>query len=66
MGQPNFGRPPAPLVPQHLHDDADAIDGDIAEGVHHGLQAELELELGDPLGCRWRVPLLKCITHLVC
>ena len=56
MRQPNFGRPLAPLVAQHLHDDA--VDGLENEGVHHGLQVELELKRGDPLSCRWRVPLL--------
>ena len=41
MGQPNFGRPPAPQIAQHLHDDVDVVDGDAAEGLWHGLLAEL-------------------------
>ena len=59
MRQPDFGQPPTPPVTQHLHDDADAVDGDVVEGLHHGLPVELELqpELADPLGFRWRVPL---------
>ena len=47
MRRPDFGRPPAPLMAQHLHDDA--VDGLENEGVHHGLQAELEPESSDPL-----------------
>ena len=63
MGRPNFGRPTAPPIAQHLHDDADAIDGDVAEGLQHELptkpkvEAEAELESDDPLRFRWRVPL---------
>ena len=45
MRRPDFGRPVVPLVPQHLHDDSDAIDRDVAKGLQHGLPAELELEL---------------------
>ena len=40
MGRPNFGLLLAPLVVQHSHDDADAIDGDIAKGLQHGLPIE--------------------------
>ena len=57
MGLPDFGQPPTPLIAQHLHDEVNVVDGDVAEGVHHGLLVEPEPELGDPLGCRWRVPL---------
>ena len=37
-----------PLMAQHLHDDT--VDGLENEGVHHGLQAKLKPESGDPLG----------------
>ena len=33
MGRLDFGQPVAPLVPHHLHDDGDAIDGDAAESL---------------------------------
>ena len=49
---------------QHLHDYANAIYGDVAEGLQHGLPTESEakaelvkLEPTDPLRFRWRVPL---------
>ena len=32
MEQPNFGRPPTPLITQHLHNDVDVVDGDAAKG----------------------------------
>ena len=37
MGRPDFERPATPLVPHHLHDDGDAVDGDAIEGIQHGL-----------------------------
>ena len=33
MGQPNFGRLATPLIAQHLHDYANAVDGDTIEGL---------------------------------
>ena len=55
----------APLVPHHLHDDGDGVDGDTVEGIQHGLLAEPKVETepakrdpANPLGFRWRVPLL--------
>ena len=49
---------PAPPVSHALHDDnANVIDGDVAEAIHNGLPAEPKLTL--PLGCRWRVPLTR-------
>ena len=63
MGQLDFRRPiayPAPLVAHALHDDdADVVDGDVAEAVDNGLPAEpaAEPDPALPLGCRWRVPL---------
>ena len=63
MGRPDFYRLVAylaPLVAHALHDDdADVVDGDVAEAVHYGLPVELAVELEPtlPLGCRWRVPL---------
>ena len=64
MGRLDFGRPTAPPIAQHLHDDSDVVDGGAAEGLQHGLLAEpkdeaksAELEPTDPLGFRWRVPL---------
>ena len=67
MGRPNFGRSvayPASPVPHALHDDdADVVDGDLAEALDDGLPVEptveLELESALPLGCRWRVPLTR-------
>ena len=57
MGRLDFGRPAASLIPHHLHDEGDAVDGDAVEGIHHGLPTELEvqvepleLERADPLG----------------
>ena len=54
MGQPDFGRPaayPTPPVAHALHDDdADVVDGDVAEVVDDGLLAEPEPTLS--LGCR--------------
>ena len=69
MGRPDFRRLvayPAPPFPYALHDDdADVIDGDVAEGldnglpVEHDVQPEPELEVEpEPtlsLGCRWRL-----------
>ena len=59
MGQPDFGRPSAPPVPYHLHDDGDAVDGEAVEGIQHGLPVEPEVkaESTNPLGFHWRVPL---------
>ena len=59
MGRPYSGRPTAPPVPYHLHDDDDVVDRDATEGLQHGLPAkpEVEVEPTDPLGFRWRVPL---------
>ena len=65
MGRPDFGRPaahPAPQIAHFLHDDdVDVVDGDVAEGVHDGLSAEVAVEPKPafPLGCRWRVPLTR-------
>ena len=73
MGRPNFGRLVAylaPPFPHALHDDnADVVNGDVAEGlddgllVENGVQPELEPEVEpEPallLGCRWRVPLTR-------
>ena len=33
MGRHDFGRLTAPLVPHHLHDDVDVVDGDAVEGL---------------------------------
>ena len=56
MGQPDFRRPaahPTPPVAHALHDDdADVIDGNVAE-------ATVEPELTLLLWCRWRVPLTR-------
>ena len=67
MGRPDFGRSaayPAPPVPHALHDDdADVVDGDVAEAlddglpVEHAVEPEPNPELALLLGCRWRVPL---------
>ena len=71
MGRPNFGRSaayPAPRVPHALHDDdADVVDGDLAETLDDGLQVEPAVELEPepepepeptlPLGCRCKVSL---------
>ena len=69
MGRPDFRRSatyPTPPVPQALHDDdADVIDGDLAEALDDGLpvepavEPEPEPESTLPLGCRWRVPLTR-------
>ena len=65
MGRPNFGRSvayPTPPVPHALHDDdANVVDGDLAEALDDGLPVEhaVELERALPLGCRWRVPLTR-------
>ena len=49
----SISRPP---IAHALHDDdADVVDGDVAEAVDNGLPTEPEPAL--PLGCRWRVPL---------
>ena len=48
MGPPDFGRLaayPAPPVPHALHDDnADVVDGDLAEALDDGLPVEPALE----------------------
>ena len=67
MGRLDFGRSTAylaPPVPHALHDDdADVVDGDLAEALDDGLPVEPvfepEPELALPLGCRWRVPLTR-------
>ena len=65
MGRSDFGRSaayPAPPVPHALHDDdADVIDGDLAEALDDGLPVEptVKLKRALPLGCRWRVPLTR-------
>ena len=67
MGRPDFGRSTthlAPAVPHALHDDdADVVDGDLAEALDDGLPIEPVVELEPkpalPLGCRWRVPLTR-------
>ena len=69
MGRPNFGRSaayPTPPVAHALHDDdADVVNGDLAEALDDGLPVESavelkpELELALPLGCRWKVPLTR-------
>ena len=57
MGRPNFGQPTAPIVPHHLHDNGDAVDGEAVEDIQHGLPAKpVEHEPIDPLGFRSRVP----------
>ena len=58
LGQPDFGRPPAPPAAQHL--EHDAVDDLPAEHLEQGLQDEALLNeglLADLLGYRWRVPL---------
>ena len=71
MGRPDFRRSatyPAPPFPHALHDDdANVIDGDVAEGLDDGLPVEHGVEpTPEPeeepetvllLGYRWRVPL---------
>ena len=37
MERPDFSRPLALLVANHLYDDVDAIDGDAVKGLQHGL-----------------------------
>ena len=67
MGRPDFGRStayPTPPDPHALHDDdADVVDGDLAEALDDGLPVEVvvepEPERALPLGCRWRVPLTQ-------
>ena len=71
MGRPDFGRSTAystPPVAHALHDDdADVVDGDVAEAVDDGLPVEpavepaveLELKSALPLVCKWRVPLTR-------
>ena len=44
MGRLDFGRPTAPPIPHHLHNDGDAIDGDAIEGIQHGLPAKPEIQ----------------------
>ena len=43
MGRPDFGRPAAPPIPHHLHDDGDAVGGDVVESIQHGLPVEPEV-----------------------
>ena len=47
--------------PHHLHDDGNAVDGDVVEGIKHELPAKPEVQAErepvDPLRFRWRVPL---------
>ena len=74
MGRPDFGQSPAypaPPLPHALHDDdADVVDGDVAEGLDDGLPVEHvfqpepkpEVEPALPLGCRWRVPLTRVLN----
>ena len=72
MGRPNFGRPlayPGPLVFHALHDDdADVVDGDVAEVIHDGLpvEATVKPESALPLGCRCKfnhpTPLCSVVT----
>ena len=61
MGRLDFGRSaafPAPPIPHALDDDnADVVDGVLAEAIDDGLPVEPEPAL--PLGCRWRVPLTR-------
>ena len=66
LGDPILGQPasyPAPPVAHALNDDADVVNGDLAETVHDGLPvepvAEPEPAPALPLGCRWRVPLTR-------
>ena len=62
MRRPNFRRPvahPVPPVAHALHDDdGDVVDGDVVEAT-----AKPELALS--LGCKWRIPLTRCITNMV-
>ena len=48
MGRPDFGRStayPTPPVPHALHDDdADVVDGDLAEALDDGLPVEPAVE----------------------
>ena len=72
MGRPDFRRSTtylAPPVAHALHDDnADVVDGEIAEAIHDGLLDEptAEPEPTLPLGCRWRVPLTRVVHNLFC
>ena len=69
MGQTDFRRSaayPAPPIAHALHDDdANAVNGDLAEALDDGLLVELavepepEPEPALPFGCRWRVPLTQ-------
>ena len=69
MGRLDFGRITAylaPPVPHALHDDdADVVDGDVAEAlddglpVEHAVEPDLEPKPALLLGCRWRVPLTR-------
>ena len=43
MGRYDFMRPTTPLVPHHLQDDGDVVDGDIVEGIQHGIPVALEV-----------------------
>ena len=67
MGRPDFGRStvyPAPPFAHTLHDDdADVVDGDLAEALDDGSpvkpMVEPEPKPALPLGCRWRVSLTR-------
>ena len=67
MGRPDLGRSvayPAPPVAHALHDDdANVVNGDLAEALDDGLPVESAVEPKPestlPLGCRWRVPLTR-------
>ena len=50
MGRLDFGRPPTPPVAQHSHDDADAVYGDVVEGLQH--KVPTKFESADRLGFR--------------
>ena len=43
MGRSNFGRPTAPSIPHHLHNDSDVVDGDVVKGIQHGIPIALEV-----------------------
>ena len=43
MGRLDFGRPTTPPISHHLHDDGDAVDGDVVKGIQNGLPAKPEV-----------------------
>ena len=59
MGQLDFGRPTTPPIAKLLHNEADAVNGDTAKGLQHGLLAEPKAKAKsiDPFVFWWRVPL---------